>query len=440
MRRVFQIVLPLVILAITAFVVNNILSNPNKPKTKKVERPPVFVETISAKKENFSVLIETQGEVKARIYSKIIPEVSGRITSISDNFFNGKFFKKDEILVQIDPRDYEIALSKAKADLIKAETEFEQEKIRTQNFKTAIINGQNVLQNNILIFKEEEARGQQALTDWKKLGRKGEPSELVLRKPQLKAALAAVESAKADIEKAERDLGLVDALLKNSQAAIDSAKAEVRQKEINLERCTIKAPFNGRILSKSVNVGQYISPGNTIAEIYGIDVSEVRLPVSTKDLQYMNLPEDSPNADSHKAEVLFSLQNGEEKNEWKGFLDRTESAMDSKSRQHYVIGQVQNPYDGKRSLKPGVFVKAQISGKTLPDIYVIPISALRESSYLWIVNEKSELQKKPVSIVWRNFKIAAIRGLEPGDKICITSLTFARNGLIVTEEGKEEKK
>ena len=315
MRRVFQIVLPLVILAITAFVVNNILSNPNKPKTKKVERPPVFVETISAKKENFSVLIETQGEVKARIYSKIIPEVSGRITSISDNFFNGKFFKKDEILVQIDPRDYEIALSKAKADLIKAETEFEQEKIRTQNFKTAIINGQNVLQNNILIFKEEEARGQQALTDWKKLGRKGEPSELVLRKPQLKAALAAVESAKADIEKAERDLGLVDALLKNSQAAIDSAKAEVRQKEINLERCTIKAPFNGRILSKSVNVGQYISPGNTIAEIYGIDVSEVRLPVSTKDLQYMNLPEDSPNADSHKAEVLFSLQNGEEKNE-----------------------------------------------------------------------------------------------------------------------------
>ena len=434
MRRVFQIALPLVILAITAIVVTYILSNPNKPKTRKVERPLVYVETIPAKKENFSVLIETQGEVKARVYSKIIPEVSGRITFVSDNFFTGKFFKKGETLLQVDPRDYEIALSKAKADLIKAETEFEQEKIRTQNFKTAIINGQNVLQSNILTFKEEEARGQQALTDWKKLGHKGEPGELVLRKPQLKAAQAAVESAKADIEKAERDLGLVDALLKNSQAAIDSAKAEVRQKEINLERCTIKAPFNGRILSKSVDLGQYISPGTNVADIYGIDAVEVRLPISTKELQYMNLPDDSPNADSHKAEVLFSLQNGTEKNEWKGFLDRTESTMDSKSRQHYVIGQVQNPFSGKRSLKPGVFVKAAISGKTIPDIYVVPISAVRESSYLWVVNKKSELQKKPVSIVWRNLKIAALRGLEPGDKICKTSLTFARNGLVVTED------
>lgn len=439
MRRILQIVLPLLVLAISALIVFKIMTNPNKPKTKKVENPTVFIETIVAKKESLPILIETQGEVKARVYSKLIPEVSGRITFVSENFFAGKFFKKDETLIQIDPRDYHIALSKAKAELIKAETSLEQEKIRTQNFKTAIINGQNILQKNILTLKEEEARAEQALTDWEKMGRKGAPSELALRKPQLNAAKAAVNSAKADIEKAERDLSLVDAILKSSRAAIDSAKAEVRQKEITLERCTLKAPYNGRIISKSVDLGQYITPGNTIAEIYGIDALEVRLPISSKDLQYMNLPNDSPNSSAPKAEVLFSLEKNYKENSWKGFLDRTESKMNSKSRQYYVIAQVKDPFYGKRSLKPGVFVKAQIKGKTIENVYIVPISALRESSYLWTVNDQSQLQKKPITIVWRNMKIAALQGLEPGDKICKTSLTFARNGLKVSEKGKAEK-
>ena len=439
MRRVLQVVLPLIILAITGAVVYTILANPNKPKTKKVERPLVYVESITAKQENLSVLIETQGEVKARVYSKLMPEVSGRITYVSDNFFAGRFFKKDETLIQIDQRDYEIALAKAKADLVKAETALEQEKIRTENFKTAVINGKNVLQQNILTLKEEEAKAAQALTDWKKLGRQGEPGELVLRKPQLNAARAAVEAAKADIEKAERDLSLVDALLKNAKAAVDAAKAEVRQRQIDLERCTVKAPYNGRIISKFVDLGQYISPGNEIAQVYGIDAVEVRLPVSSKDLQYMNLPDDAPGSKTSKAEVKITLESGAESHSWNGFLDRTESTMDSKSRQNYVIAQVKNPFSSEHSLKPGVFVKAEIKGKQIKDVFIVPISAVRDSSYLWIIDEKSQLRKKSVDIVWRNLKIAALTGLNEGDKICKTSLTFARNGLDVTEESREEK-
>ena len=440
MRRVFQILLPLVVLAISALIVYTILANPNKPKTKKAKSPVVYVETFLAKKENLPVKIETQGEVKARVHSKLMPEVSGKVVFISENFFPGNFFKKDDTLLKIDTRDFEIALTKAKAELIRTETSLAQEKIRTQNFKTAIINAENVLQKNILTLKEEEARSEQALTDWKKLGRKGQPGELVLRKPQLNAARAAVNSAKADIEKSKRDLTLIDPLISNAKASVEAAKADVRQKEVNLERCTVKAPFNGRIVTKSVDLGQFINTGSSIADLYGIDAVEVRLPISSKDLLYMDLPDDSPNSNSPKAEIIFSMAGGNQDYSWKGVLDRTESKMDSKSRQYYVIGQVKDPFYGEKSLKPGAFVKAQINGKTIEDVYIVPISALRESSYLWTVNEKSQLQKKPVSIVWRNMKIAAIRGLNPGDKICKTSLTFARNGLAVIEKGSEEKK
>lgn len=153
MRRFFQIFLPVLLLIIAGLIVMQILNNPTKPRTKKAQVAKVFVESFEAKKTDFPVTIMTQGEVAPRVKSKIIPEVSGKIIEVSDNFFAGKFFKKDEVLLKLDPRDYEIALAKAKADLVKAETELEQEKIRTQNFKTAIINSKNTLQKNILTLK-----------------------------------------------------------------------------------------------------------------------------------------------------------------------------------------------------------------------------------------------------------------------------------------------
>ena len=438
MRRFFQILLPVLVLAIAGGITYKIIKNPKKPNTRKSVVPPVFVETLLAKKTNFPVIIETQGETTPRIQSKLIPEISGKVIKTSSNFFAGKFFKKGEILVEIDSRDYEIALEKAKASLLKAETVYEQEKIRTQNFKTAIVNAENLLQQNILKLKEEIARSEQALIDWKRLGRKGEPGELVLRKPQMAAAKAAVEAAKAEVEKAKRDLSLTSALIKNAEASVLSAKADLKQKELNLNRCKISAPFDGRIVSKSVDLGQYTSPGNAIADIYGIHKAEVKLPVSAKDLQFMSLPEDSPNAKSHKTKVLLKLPNSDIS--WQGILDRTDSKIDSNSRQQYVIAQIDEPFSGEFSLKPGTFVNAVISGREIKDVFVIPITAIRESSYVWLVNEESTLQKKLVTILWRNKEKAVVSGLSDGDKICITTLTFARNNLPVQEKGSKSKK
>ena len=440
MRRFFQIGLPLLVLGSAGFFIYKIVSDPVKPKTKKSSSPPVFVEVQTAVKTNFPVKVETQGEVRPRIMSKIIPEVSGKVIAVSDNFFAGKFFKKGETLLQIDPRDYETSLTKAKTELIKAQTSLEQEKVRTKNFDTAIINAKNILQKNILTLKEEEARAEQALIDWKRLGNTGSPGELVLRRPQLDAAKAAVEAAKAEILKAQRDLTLVDTLIKNASAAVEAAKAEIRQKEINLERCTIMAPFDGRVISKSVNIGQYTSPGNAIADIYSIDAVEVRLPLSSNDLQFIALPGDSPEQTSSQPEVILSMLSGKEKISWEGIIDRTEGQMDPKSRQHYVIGRVNNPFSGENPLKPGTFVKAEIHGRTLNDVFIVPISSLRESSYLWLVDENSKLTKRPVEIQWRDMEIAVLKGLKDGDKICITTLTFAREGLAVTEKGSKKNK
>lgn len=440
MRRFFQIFLPVILLCIAGFIVMVIVKNPTKPKTRKAQVPKVFVESFVAKKTDFPVSIITQGEVAPRIKSKIIPEVSGKIVEVSDNFFAGKFFKKDEVLLKLDPRDYEIALAKAKADLVKAETDLEQEKIRTQNFKTAIINSKNTLQKNILTLKEETARGEQALLDWKKLGRPGEPGELVLRKPQMEAAKAAVDAAKADIEMGERNLSLTETLLKNSQAAVDAAKAEVRMREINLERCQIRAPFDGRIIAKSVDIGQYVSPGNPVADIYGIEAVEVMLPISPKELMFIDLPGISPKVENSNPEVVFSTQLGNETITWKGLIDRSDSMVDSKSRQYNVIGQVKNPFEGEHTLKPGTFVKAEIKGKTLENVFVLPISAVRESSFVWSIDNEMKLNKQPVKIIWRNLDTAVVTGLNDGEKICRTALTFARNGLVVTEKGTKPAK
>lgn len=381
--KILRVLLPLVVLGGAGFVAYWIISTKPEPRQRNFTPGATQVEVFVLKPSSYQVELETQGTVRARTESTLIPEVRGRILEIGANFHEGAFFEEGEVLMRIDPRDYQTELVVADANLAQME----------------------------LALSEEQARADQAYQDWKRLNLGEEPGDLVLRTPQLKRAKANVLSAQARLETAER----------------------------NLEKTEIRAPYAGRILTKNVDVGQYVSPGNQMAEIYAVDFAEVRLPLTETQLTFLDVPEiyrgekpnfrDGPN-------VVLSSNVADKTHEWMGRITTAEGSFDTRTRQLFVIAQVRDPYgkteDGKPPLKVGSFVKAKIRGAVLENVFVVPRRLLRENSFLLTVDDNDTLRRKTVDIVWQNDSSIIVNGgLEPGDRICLTDVPFALEALPV---------
>ncbi len=217
-----KIVLPIPILVLALLAAVTIVTLRPQVQTQRPEiRPPVVrVQTVEL--ENLRLAVKTQGTVSPRTESQIVPEVSGRVIWVSSSLVSGGFFESGEVLLKLDPRDYQQLVIAVEAQVARAQLRVEQEK----------------------------AEAALAIEEWKDLG-EGEADPLTLREPHLQEARAALAAAEANLGRSRRDL----------------------------ERTQIRAPYASRVRSKSVDVGQFVSPGGPLATIYAIDSVEIRLPL-----------------------------------------------------------------------------------------------------------------------------------------------------------------
>jgi multidrug efflux system membrane fusion protein len=347
----------------------------------------ISVETQVLKPQSYQVMIDSYGKVSPRIESDLISQVSGTVTKVSPDFRAGGFFEKGDELLRLDDRDYQAELAAAQSELMAARQ----------------------------TLSEEQSRSDQAKADWKRLGNGNKVPELVARLPQLNAAKAAESAAKANVEQAK----------------------------LNVERTRIRAPFAGRVLSKSVDIGQVVSSGNTMATVFAIDYLEVRLPIQSRDLPFIDLPEyyrhdENTLKDTPKVMFVSDLIGREE---WQGELLQTAGAIDDESRQLYVLSKINDPYGdaakGKAPLKIGQYVTAKIEGKTLENVIVIPNSVIYQSSYVYVL-EDGALSRKEISIAWQNDDEAVIsEGLAEGDELVTTVLGQVTSGTPAKRKGDE---
>lgn len=357
----------------------------NKPEAERGAPPvvPVAVEAVRVQPASFQVVVRTEGTIEPRTQSTLIPQVSGVVRSISPSFRDGGFFEKGDVLVTLDPKDYELAIASAEAQVAQAESALEQELAQAEVVKN----------------------------DWKLLGKKA--PELGLRKPQIAAARAAVLSAKAQLERARTDL----------------------------ERTRIRSPYAGQVLEKSVDVGQFVSPGTVLARIYATDYVEIRLPLSPRELEFVDLPENyrddagKPSRDGPPVSVFADI--GRSSWSWDGRIVRTEGAIDTSSRQLFVVAQVDDPYgrgpQGRPPLRIGQFVRAEIAGRTLEPAFVLPRGAMREGNEVLIVDADSRLERRPVSVAWSDeSNVVITEGLAAGEVVNVTPLAVASSGTLVS--------
>ena len=380
MWKILAPVLILVLLIGGGFLILN-----NPPEVQRGGPPggsQTVVEVMTITSQPFQIDVATYGTVSPRTQSALVAQVSGQIMSVADNFRAGGFFKQGDTLVTIDPRDYEADVQIAQASLMDA--------LQAQ--------------------AEEEARSEQAAQDWARLGDPNEaPSDLVLRKPQLMAAQARVASARSNLVKAELDL----------------------------ERTRITAPFDGRVLSQQVDIGQVVNVGLTVAEIYSTDLVEVRLPIKNADLGYVDLPE---TADDEQPLVTFASELGDEVS-WTGRVVRTEGAIDQASRQLHVVAQIDAPFDtsnGTRPLKIGEYLTASITGRQIQHALVLPNETIYQNSYVYVV-EEGVLRRQEIEIDWQDRAVSIVsRGLSPGELLVTTPLGQVTSGTRVSVAGHNQ--
>ncbi len=374
-------ILGLLLVGIAIGVARYVKSNPPKAEREKPPVPVLQVETITATPQSYKVIIESYGTIQPRTQGTLTAQVNGEIIKVADSFRQGSFFEKGDVLLEIDPRDYQATLINAKANASQAQA----------------------------TLAQEQAQAKQAARDWKRLGNSGKAPDLVLRKPQLAAAKAQLEWNKAALAKAELDL----------------------------QRTRIKAPYAGRIISKNVDLGQYVTTGAQIAEIFAIDYVEVRLPLTNREYAHIDVNESyrgeqSVANSSNSPAVIIHSQIGDTSYDYKGYISRSEGVFDTSTRQTFVVAHIDDPY-GKRNegippLKIGQFVTAKIEGKTLENVFILPNRAVYQGNYVFVV-ENDVVKRRQINQIWQDDDNTVINsGIAEGDVVVTTPLNNTISG------------
>jgi len=390
MRKLLKVLLPLLLVALSIIVVMDLTqrAKDKRPELKEDADQAMLVDVIPAERVSLNLSVFSQGSVRPRTETTVVAEVSGKIVEVSPNFIAGGFFRKGEVLLQIDPSDYEAALKRAEANLASRKAQ----------------------------YADQKARSEQAMKDWVNLGREGEPSDLTLRKPQLAEALANVQAAEADLQKARRDL----------------------------ERTRIKGSYDGLVRSKQADVGQYVAPGIPVAVTFSIDTAEVRLPLSASDLSFLELPSATDESEQHYPQVTLRSDTDGISGEWQGRIIRTEGVIDERSRVTYAVAQVVDPYgvlglSQQPQLRMGTFVRAEIAGKRVDDVVMLPRSVLSADDTVLIANTDNELEIRPVDVIRAEpRKVYIGGGIESGEWVITTQLDAPIEGTALAISNQDQ--
>jgi RND family efflux transporter MFP subunit len=383
-------------LIIFAILIKTRPAAPRRPAS--LSRPLVQVYEITA--DTVSVTVRGFGTVRAKRKISLVPQVSGVVVHKATNFEAGGFFNAGELLLRIDETDYRLAVERAAADVARAEYN--------------------------LALAEEEAFV--ARREWEQIQSDNptgidtssdEPHPLVFREPQLNLARAELEAARAALTRAK----------------------------VDLERCVLKPSFTGRVLAADVDQGQYVRAGNTVGTIYATDIAQVTVPIPDSDLAWIDIPmTNSENASAvtnktgSEAAIFAEFAGG--LHQYSGRAVRLAGAVDDQSRMVPIVVEIQDPYrvqDGRPPLIEGMFVEVLIRGRDLASAVSIPRSALRTGDRVWVVDADEQLQIRDVTVARAGVEDAIIAaGLVPGEKVCVSSLQYVSNGMMVRVAAKPE--
>jgi multidrug efflux system membrane fusion protein len=361
--------------------------------TRQLPNAAPLVEVLRVEPVSTRLSIRSQGSVSPRTESDLIAEVSGRVTWVSPSLAAGGFVAAGESLIRIDARDYEVAVTRSRAALARAESQ--------------------------LALAERAS---------------GRLRELAARGVASPVALDDAENAALVAEANRLEAG-----------------AALTQAQHDLERTHIHAPFEGRVRTKHVDLGQFVNRGVPLARIYAVDYAEVRLPIPDDAAAHVELPIAAREATGEQLqpEVTLTAEFGGRRHRWTGRIVRTEGELDPRTRMIHAVARIEDPYalgeaphpgaapgagetSGRPPLAVGLFVEAEIHGREIDGVYSLPQTALRGSDRVVVVDAENRARYRHVELLQRlPDRVLIASGLEPGDRVITSPLALTVDGMPV---------
>lgn len=379
-----NIVLSVIILVGSAAAVWFIYSTePTAQKIKTKRKSSALVETVTAERATFSPQLGVLGTVKPVQDIVISPQVRGQVIELSKSFVPGGMVHKGDMLLCIDPADFQNTVSVRQSELEQVQANWEMEVGRRK-----------------LATQELELLGDSI---------KGINRALVLRDPQSASLKSQLNAAKAGVERAKLDL----------------------------KRTELVAPFDAQVLRRSVNVGSQVGQGDDLGQLVGVDQYWVIATIPVRNLRWVKFPtEDQPgstvtlrNPDAWGPEV-----------QRQGRVARMIGALDQQTRLARVVVTVDDPLGQKSDLPPLILdtlIDAKIEGVAIDDVVRLEREFVHDRGTVWVMKD-NQLEIRETEIVFRDAQYAYIReGLENGDHVVTTTLATVANGVKLRREGEE---
>lgn len=387
-RKILKTTAPILVLALSVGVVQALVATKPAPEKKDdaLRLISLYVDEVFTETSNISVI--TQGEARPKTEIDLMPQVSGRITFVAEEFAEGAQFSPDTILIKIEDSEYRLAVVRAEARVAEARTNLQRELATAQ-------------------LKKEQ---------WADKRNSGTPTPFALNEPQVTEA----------------------------RAKIRSAEAELADARLNLSRTNIRVPFVGRVMEKNIGIGQFVNAGTKLGRVFSTDRIEIRLPLTDTQLVELDLPMGfmAKNQTGHPVELSAFV--GGKENVWQGHIVRTQAVVDQRTRLVYAIVEVVDPYgissESSMPLAVGLFVTARIKSSRVQDAFVIPRLALRNADKVYVINDEDKLEIRTVDVLSTSTeRVLLTAGVANGERVVISTIPAAVNGMHVTALTREDQ-
>jgi len=372
--------LVLVILGVSGYISYRWLINPPVAQRRPPQKEASLVEVMPVEAQAAHATVRNMGTVVPARAVDLAARVRGQISKVAPAFLPGGHFALGEVMVEIDPHDYQLAVEQQRANLVKAQSEL-----------TLEMGQQSVAQ------LEYELLGENAPE---------EDEALMLRQPQLESRKAAVAIAQAGLNQARLDL----------------------------ERTVIAAPFNAVIQERKVDLGAYVNPGTALATLVDSDEYWVEVTVPVAELRWLEIP--GFNSESGSRARIYH------EDAWgagvyrEGEVQRILSDIETGSTLPRVLITVKDPLQlahGEAPSHPlllGAKVRVEITGREIPDVRPVPASAVREGDYVWVMTPGKTLEIRPIEAAWRGADFVYVsKGVGHGDLIVVSDLATPVSGM-----------
>ena len=376
----------------------------------------LLVEVAPAKAEDIQMVVESFGTVEPRESLKLVAQVRGQIVEFDPAFKEGGFVQKKTRMIQIDPRTYSLEVERRRVQIKQAEAELKSLEQQVVNLKARL----KIAASDLKLAQNEYLRLK------KLIDRK------VIAQSQLDKTEQAYLASQERLQALNNQLALVGPQKEQLSAARDMARVMYQEAQLDLERSSIVAPFDGWVLEKAVEVGQHVNIGQQLGKIYSSGQLDIEVRIPAKDLNW--LPADLGQEMPILADVVF--KNAGDEHVWSGRVARIKAMMDERTRTLPMVIEIDETPNSEQSrnplrLRPGMFVTVRIKGKKIPNVFVLPRYLVYPGDVVYTVKDDT-LKSNTVKIL-RGYKDSVIigEGLSEGDLIIKSPLSSPADGQMV---------